>query len=51
MSSSASDRAAQVSSAPLSVPTMRDTALRDSGAALSRGCSAPLSRRVFAPAK
>ena len=49
MSSSASDRAAQVSSAPLSVPTMRDTALRDSGAAWSRGCSAPLSRRVFAP--
>jgi hypothetical protein len=35
----------------LSVPTIRETALLDRGAALRRGASAPRSRRVLPPAR
>ena len=50
-SSSANERFVHASHALLSVPTTRETALFESGAALSSGLSAPWMRRVFAPAR
>src|SRR5262245_5648673 len=51
MSSGANDRVRQASSSALSVPTIRETALLESGAALSSGLRAPRSRRVLPPAR
>ncbi len=46
---SASDCLLHASHSPRSVPTIRDTALLDSGAFFSSGRSAPRMRRVFPP--
>src|SRR5216683_314026 len=50
-SRSASERARHASSPSFSVATTRETALLESGAALSNGWSAPRIRRVLLPAK
>jgi len=46
-----SERAVQAVSPSFSVATIRETALLESGAALSSGRSAPRIRRWFPPAK